>query len=113
MSLDVYLMVTKPCEVYHSNITHNLGKMASAVELSNGKTLYDVLWRPDEHGYIKASHITSLLHEGMSELIRWPEKYTEYNPKNNWGSYDGLVDFVREYHMACSDNPDAELDISR
>ena len=113
MSLDVTLMVTKPCEVYSSNITHNLGKMASVVVLGNGKTLYDVLWRPDEHGYTKAVDITSLLNEGLAELISFPEKYTEYNPENNWGSYAILVNFVRDYYCACYDNPDAELDISR
>jgi hypothetical protein len=44
MSLDVDLMVTQPVSVYESNITHNLGKMAGAVELSNGMTLYDVFF---------------------------------------------------------------------
>ena len=48
MSLDVDLMVTQPVSVYEGNITHNLGKMAEAVELDNGLTLYDVLWRPGE-----------------------------------------------------------------
>ena len=113
MSLSVTLMVTKPCEVYSRNITHNLGKMAHAVILSNGKTLHDVLWRPDEHGYTKASDILSLLHEGMVELICFPEKYKQYNPDNGWGSYDELVNFVREYHSACLDNPNADLEISR
>ena len=46
MSLDVDLMVTKPVSVFTQNITHNLNKMAMTVELSNGMTLYDVLWRP-------------------------------------------------------------------
>ena len=50
MSLDVDLMVFQPVSVYTSNITHNLGKMADAVVLSNGKNLYQVLWRPEEHG---------------------------------------------------------------
>lgn len=95
------------------NITHNLGKMAGAVKLENGKTLYDVLWRPDEHGYTKAIHILSLLHEGMIELICFPEKYKPLNPENGWGDYDGLVNFVREYHNACLDNPEAELRVSR
>lgn len=113
MSLDVYLMVTQPCSVFNANITHNLNKMADAVVLSNGKNLYQILWRPDEHGYTKAIDILSLLHEGMVELIRFPEKYKPYNPENGWGSYDGLVNFVREYHSACLDNPDADLEISR
>ena len=45
MSLDVDLMVTQPVSVYSDNITHNLGKMADAVLLSNGNTLYQVLWQ--------------------------------------------------------------------
>jgi hypothetical protein len=34
MSLDVDLMVTKPCSVFDGNITHNLGKMANEVYLA-------------------------------------------------------------------------------
>ena len=115
MSLDVDLMVTMPTSVFSGNITHNLGKMAGEVKLRNGKTLYDVLWRPEEcsYGYTKAFEILSLLHEGMVELIRFPEKYKAYNPENGWGSYEALVNFVREYHTACLDNPNAELRVSR
>lgn len=39
MSLDVDLMVTQPVSVFDANITHNLGKMASEVKLSNGMRL--------------------------------------------------------------------------
>lgn len=112
MSLDINLMVTKPCSVYSDNITHNLAPMADAVVLSNGKNLYQIIWRPNEHGYTKAIDILSLLHEGLVELMCFPEKYKPYKPENNWGSYDGLVKFVREYHNACLDNPQAELSVS-
>lgn len=113
MSLDIDLMVTKPCSVYSANITHNLNKMAMEVKLGDGMNLYQVLWRPDEHGYTKAIDILSLLHEGMVELISFPEKYKQYNPENGWGDYDGFVNFVRGYHSACLDNPYADLSISR
>jgi hypothetical protein len=63
MSLDVDLMVTQPTSVYSGNITHNLGKMAGEVKLSNGLTLYDVLWRPDEHSLKYAKDIWRLLDE--------------------------------------------------
>jgi hypothetical protein len=114
MSLDVDLMVTQPCSVYSSNITHNLGKMAGAVELSNGMSLYDVLWRPDEQeGLSFARDISELLDEGWNILLSDPEKYKRYNPENGWGSYDGLCNFVYNYRNACWDNPDAELRVSR
>ena len=113
MSLDVDLMVVQPCSVYSNNITHNLGKMADAVSVGEGRTLYQVLWRPDEHGYIYAREIVDMLYAGWKELSFNPDKYKKYNPENGWGTYEGLVNFVKKYHAACMDNPDAELRISR
>lgn len=114
MSLDVDLMVTQPVSVYSGNITHNLGAMAGAVVLSNGMTLYDVLWRPDEQQGLKfARDIVDLLDEGWNILLSDPEKYKQFNPENGWGSYEGLEKFVYNYRQACWDNPDAELRVSR
>jgi hypothetical protein len=113
MSLDVDLMVTKPCSVYSANITHNLGKMADAVVLSNGKTLYQVLWRPEEHGWKTAEDIVDMLDEGWNILLADPEKFRMFTPENHWGSYEGLCEFVYQYRNACWDAPDAELSVSR
>ena len=113
MSLDVDLMITKPTSVYGGNITHNLGKMAGEVKLSNDLTLYDILWRPDEHDLKFAREISELLNEGWNILLSEPEHYKQWDPENGWGSYEGLVDFVYKYRNACWDNPDAELRISR
>jgi hypothetical protein len=113
MSLDVDLMIVQPTSVYSGNITHNLNSMAAAVVLSNGLTLYQVLWRPDEHKLMFARDISDLLDEGWNILIADPEKYKKYNPPNGWGSYDGLCNFVYKYRNACWDTPDAELRISR
>jgi len=113
MSLDVDLMVIQPTSVYSDNITHNLGKMASEVKLSNGLTLYDVLWRPDEHGLVLAKDISELLDEGWNILLSEPNHFMTLNPENGWGSYEGFQYFVYKYRNACWDNPDAELRISR
>lgn len=113
MSLDVDLMVTQPVSVFTWNITHNLTKMADDVVLSNGKNLYQVLWRPDEHGWKFARDISEMLDEGWNILLSDPERFRKFNPENGWGSYDGLCDFVYKYRNACWDNPDAELSISR
>lgn len=114
MSLDVDLMVTQPCSVYSANITHNLNKMAMEVKLSNGMTLYQVMWRPDEQEGLKfARDIADLLDEGWNILMSDPEKFQKFDPENGWGSYEGLEKFVYNYRNACRDNPDAELRISR
>jgi hypothetical protein len=107
-------MVTKPTSVYSANITHNLGKMAADVKLSNGMTLYDILWRPDEQNNLKlAQDISELLDEGFNILLSDPERFKKFDPENGWGSYDGLVNFVYNYRNACWDNPDAELSVNR
>lgn len=107
MSLDVYLMVTKPTEVYSSNITHNLGKMAQEAGL------YDVLWRPEENGLEVAADLIPMLKDGLEKLRSNPDYYRQFNPPNGWGSYETLVRFVEEYLAACVEDPNALVEVSR
>jgi hypothetical protein len=113
MSLTVNLMVPKPVSIYDNNITHNLSKMASEVKLSNGLTLYDVLWRPDEHELELAEDIAELLDEGWNILQSEPDRFRQFNPENGWGNYDNLCRFVYEYRTACWEEPDASIEVCR
>jgi hypothetical protein len=118
MSLNVYLVETRPTDVYENGITHNLGKMAASVTVDfaeNGDelTLYDVLWRPDEHDLHYAHEIIDYLNIGLNMLQSEPEYYRTFTPQNHWGSYEGLVKFVHDYHKACGNNPMAEIKVSR
>jgi len=99
--------------VYDANITHNLGKMAAAVAVEGNLRLYDVLWRPDEHGLTHARDLIVPLRDGLAELQSDPDSYREYNPANGWGDYDGLVRFVVGYLTAVERWPDAEVEVSR
>jgi len=107
MSLDVYLKVVRPVEIYNGNITHNLNTMADAAGL------YKPLWRPEEVGITKAEQLIPLLTEGLARLKAEPAKYREHNPQNGWGSYEGLIRFVEEYLNACGENPEAAVEVSR
>jgi hypothetical protein len=113
MSLDVDLMVTQPVSVFSQNITHNLGKMAAEVRVGPALTLYDVLWRPEEHGIYFAKDLADYLDLGWNILLAYPEQYKKFNPENGWGNYDNLCNFVYHYRNACWDNPEAELSVSR
>ena len=113
MSLTVNLMVPQPVSVYDNNITHNLSKMASEVKLSNGLSLYDVLWRPDEHQLELAEDIAKLLDEGWNILVSEPDRFKQLNPENGWGNYDNLCRFVYEYRTACWNEPDATIEVCR
>ena len=94
-------------EVYSGNITHNLGGMADEAGI------YQYLWRPDELNIEKAAELIVPLSKGLSKLQADPERFKEFNPSNGWGDYEGLVDFVREYLVACEQYPDAKVGVWR
>lgn len=93
--------------VFHANITHNLGAMAGALGV------YRQVWRPDEEGIEHAGELVEILNWAVTELRDNPEFYKRYNPKNGWGDYDGLLDFLTKYAEACAKWPQAEIVVSR
>ena len=93
--------------VYHDNITHNLNTMAKEAGL------YDQLWRPEEIGIAQASALLPLLRDGLLRLMDDPARFQHFNPSNGWGTYDGLLTFVRGYIVACVLYPAAHVSVSR
>lgn len=114
-------------EVYEGNLTHNLTLMSSECGL------YEPLWRPHRtiKGYnireedpeletefedqvtMYARDITHLIERGLEELESKPEEYKKYNPSNGWGTYDGLVNFTKEYLKALKTYPESIIKTSR
>ena len=94
-------------EVYERNITHNLNKMADAAGI------YKACWRPEEIGITHAKQLIPLLKVGLERLLADPEKFREFNPKNGWGNYEGLVNFVSDYLAHCEQYPEATVSVSR
>lgn len=107
MSLDVTLIETKPTEVYWRNITHNLNKMAMEAGI------YQHLWRPEELGITKAHELIAPLAKGLTDLKNRPEHYKKFDAPNGWGTYENFVDFVEDYLRGCTENPNAEIHVSR
>jgi hypothetical protein len=92
---------------YIANITHNLNTMAEAAKL------YLPLWNPEMINITKAKELIVILERGLRELERYPEYFKKYTPMNGWGSYDNLVEFVKNYLEACRKYPEAEVKVSR
>ncbi len=125
MSLDVYLNANVEPEkheclhcdgkgytlastqVYESNITHNLGRMAEEAGI------YKHLWRPEEIGITKACQLIEPLKEGLKMMRSDPERFKKFNSPNNWGLYENFVPWVQEYLWACEEYPDANISVSR
>ena len=92
---------------YSANITHNLASMAEQAGI------YKHLWRPDEVGITRAADLVEPLKAGLATLRREPWRFRPLSPTNGWGSYDGLVVFVRLYIAACEEYPNARVEVSR
>lgn len=108
MSLDVYLYTESAEEaVYHSNITHNLNKMASEAGV------YKALWRPEEVGITKAQQLIEPLTAAATTLVTNKSKFEKFDATNGWGTWENLVIFVAGYLQACKDYPDARVEVSR
>jgi hypothetical protein len=94
-------------EVYSANITHNLNTMADKAGI------YEALWRPEEINITKAAFLIVPLRMGLERLKANPDEFKKYNPKNGWGTYEGLVQFVEKYLEACRNYPNAKIEVSR
>lgn len=90
-------------DVYHANITHNLGTMADKAGI------YEALWRPEEIGITHAHQLIEPLKAGLATLREKPDYFKQFNPANGWGDYEGLVRFTENYLQACEKYPQAEV----
>lgn len=106
MSLDVWLTVKREC-VYEANITHNLGKMASACGV------YYACWRPEEINCTRAKHILPMLKNGIEVLKADPDYYKKFDSPNGWGLYIHFLPWLERYAEACEKYPEAKIHISR
>ena len=108
MSLDVYLTQKIKTQVFSSNVTHNMSRMADACGV------YDACWQPEiVHKKPKARHIIKILQNGIDELERAPSYYKQCNPENEWGSYTIFLQWLKDYLQACKDNPNARISVWR
>ena len=149
MSLDVTLykpyhitydggvtLIEKEEDLYSSNITHNLGKMADKAGI------YEALWRPhllhstcteemkedfasderdrwqreyvfEDSVKMYARDIIPILDKGLKKLKAKPEYYKKFNSPNGWGMYEHFVPFVEKYLESCKEFPESRISVSR
>jgi hypothetical protein len=91
-------------ESEYLNITHNLNRMAEAVQIEYFN-LYELLWYPIENLHLQANkeYITKL-EKCYNELKNNPDKYEKYNSPNGWGLYEHFVPFVKKVLDLCKEN---------
>lgn len=107
MSLDVSLLIVEPCEVFESNITHDLAGMATEAGI------HKHLWRPDGIGITKAGELIGPLTTGLALMRSDPARFKAFDADNRWGTYDQFLPWIEKYLAACREYPDAEVRVSR
>lgn len=95
-------------EFWHGNITHNLTRMASNCIGYDQWTLYELLWR-DEQPDLDKLEYSFLLFSCLRNLTNNPEKFKQFNPENGWGTYEQLVNFVKDFIKHLIDSPDGSV----
>lgn len=115
MSLYIYLYIEvdtggkelKKVELFSSNITHNLGTMASKAGI------YKQLWRPEEIGAKKAGDIIEAVEAGLNLMKENPERFEDLNTSNGWGTYEQFIPWIEKYLQALKEHPEAIIEVSR
>jgi hypothetical protein len=107
MSLDVSLFAVRKTCVFDANITHNLIDMATMAGI------YDACWQPNAICVKTAKDIIPLLEEGLRKLKERPGYFRQFDSPNGWGKYENFVLWVERYLVACKENPDAEIQVSK
>lgn len=85
-------------EYFHINLTHNLTNMADQVRV--GKyTLYDLMWHPEEYGFVNINHQYVDLINKMSLILNDLDQsiIDKTTPSNGWGTYKQLCEAVNNF----------------
>lgn len=75
--------------------------------------LYDYLWRPEEIGITTAGQLIEPLSRGLELMRGDPERFKKFDSPNGWGLYVHFVPWIEKYLKACTEHPDAEIDVCR
>ena len=103
MSLDISFRKTTEVEVFESNITHNLGKMATELGV------YALIWRHEESGVESAACLLGPVAAAIDELRTRPEHYDQFDAANGWGTRVHMMKFLQEIQSAAREHPDATV----
>lgn len=93
--------------VYTDNITHNVNQMAEKAGI------YKELWEPEEIGITTANMLVLPLFAGLLKLTSNAKEFKKLAPENGWGTHEQLIEFVKNYIVACVKWPQAKVEVCR
>jgi len=96
---------TEKIYIFSKGITHNLARMATEANL------YVPIWLADGH---KAKDVLPELESGYVSLCSEKKQLKkQFTPKNGFGSWEVLEEFVREMIETCKKYPNAVIEVDK
>lgn len=104
MSLDISITAKREVEIYERNVTYNLADM-----------YYKCIDK--EQGFKKLNGMNCkealpIIYHAISDMLNNADEYKKLNPKNGWGSYEGLLVTLQEMRNCCENNSDGIINVS-
>ena len=93
MGLDISFNNT----VVSVHLTHNLTTMAKHISCNNGLTLYDVLWRGNDHNILISDDIEEHLLTALKYMTVNKDNLVQFNPSNGWGLLTTYIMLLKSY----------------
>lgn len=91
---------------WEGNITHNLTEMAEHCMCDHVLDLYKLLWRDSYPVGLSVNEYIKLLLRAKENLETYPDDFKKYNPENGWGTYEQLLNFVKQFMVALITMPE-------
>lgn len=104
MSLDVSISAKREMIIYDTNITYNLADMYyKCIDKEKGFKKLDGM---------NCKEALPIINNAIQDMLNNADEYRKLNPKNGWGSYEGLLSRLQEMRNCCENNLDGIIDIS-
>lgn len=101
MSLDIGIKAKREIYIYDSNVTYNLA---------------DIYYKCIDGGFNSLNEKTCkealpILNKAIENMLENEKEYRKLEPNNGWGTYDGLLQELRDLKICCEDNPDGIIEV--
>lgn len=103
MSWDIKLKAKREIILFETNITYNLSDMYyKCIDKERGLKKLDGL---------SSKKALPIIKKAIKDMENNKEEYEKLNPSNGWGSYDGLLNRLKQLKEYCETVPDGYIEV--
>lgn len=103
MSLDINITAKREIEIYEGNVTYNLADMYyKCIDKEEGFRKLDGM---------NCKQALLIINNAIQDMLNNSDEYRKLNPKNGWGSYEGLLKVLQDLRACCENNPDGKINV--